>query len=649
MHTRSGPSRVQFGRFELDRAAGELYHDGTPVRLQEHPRQVLIALLERPGEVVTREDLRERLWKSDTFVDFEHGLNTAVKKARQALGDSAETPQFIETLARRGYRFIGPIEPVERPPERVAGSPADAVAPSVADHGPRRIRRWALWAAATVLVVGGVMSIWLARRHADTSSSIAAGPPAAAQLAVMPLSVLTESAKDSAYLGIGIADAITIRLANTRQIGVRPTWAVLPFKDAQSDPGKVASSLGVQHLLLGSVQLLEHGYRISVQLVGADGVAVWGRTFDEPLTGLAQVQDHIAEQVVAALHVQLSPPERARLHVRYTDNPAAYDMYLRGRSLLVNYTEANMRQAIWYFEQALDMDEDYALARAGIATASAWFSIRYAHEPEAMAWGKRADEEARHALEQDGSLADAHYAIASAAGTVHGGFDWNIVLDRTATALALDPSLDLAHLARMRAYYHLGLFDEARREGRLAQALNPSPNHEFARLEIAAQLFTGHFAAAVKEATALLAHTDVPAVPHYLGLARYYVGDGIGAREMLASVTRRGRPDIRAQASLASIEAGLGMRQEARARISEVLRSLDMDHHVAYSLGAALAQLGDTDESLKWLVQAADTGFPCYPWFERDALLDPMRRHPGFVGLLTRLRAAHQQAGRRAQ
>ena len=163
-----------------------------------------------------------------------------------------------------------------------------------------------------------------------------------------------------------------------------------------------------------------------------------GRTFDEPLTGLAQFQDHIAEQVVAALHVQLSPPERARLHVRYTDNPAAYDMYLRGRSLLVNYTEANMRQAIWYFEQALDMDEDYALARAGIATASAWFSIRYAHEPEAMAWGKRADEEARHALEQDGSLADAHYAIASAAGTVHGGFDWNIVLDRTATALALD-------------------------------------------------------------------------------------------------------------------------------------------------------------------------------------------------------------------
>jgi DNA-binding winged helix-turn-helix (wHTH) protein/TolB-like protein len=327
---------VHFGRFELDRAAGELYHDGTPVRLQEHPRQVLIALLEHPGELVTREDLRERLWKSDTFVDFEHGLNTAVKKARQALGDSAEAPQFIETLARRGYRFIGPIEPVERSPGGVRSSPADAVAPSVAPNGAWPVRRWALWAAAVVLVIGGAIAIWLGRREADTGSSIPVPSPAAAQLAVMPLRVLTESAKDSEYLGIGIADAITTRLANTRQIGVRPTSAVLPFKDTQSDPARVASALGVQHLLLGSVQPVEHGYRISVQLVGTDGVALWGRTFDEPPSGLALLQDHIAEQVVAALRVELSPPERARLHVRYTDNAAAYDMYLRGRSLLVN-------------------------------------------------------------------------------------------------------------------------------------------------------------------------------------------------------------------------------------------------------------------------------------------------------------------------
>jgi Tfp pilus assembly protein PilF len=347
------------------------------------------------------------------------------------------------------------------------------------------------------------------------------------------------------------------------------------------------------------------------------------------------------------LRIELSPPERARLHVRYTDNPAAYDLYLRGRSLLVNYTEATMREAIQYFEQALAMDADYALAHAGIATASAWFSVRYAHDVEALEWGKRAEAAAHEALKKDSSLADAHLAIGSAAGTTYGGFDWNTVLERTATALALDPSLDLAHLARMRVYYHLGLFDEARREGRLAQTVNPGASVEFSRLDIALRLFDGRFAAARDDATALLARNDAPAVLHYLGLARYYSGDTIGARDMLGSITRRGRPDTRAQATLASIEAAAGLPDRARGRIRAVANALDMDHHVAYSLGAAFAQLAEFDASMKWLTRAADTGFPCYPWFARDPLLDPMRRQPAFVDLLARLRLAHEEARRR--
>jgi DNA-binding winged helix-turn-helix (wHTH) protein/TolB-like protein len=642
MHTYSGRPRVRFGRFELDQAARELYRDGERVSLQEHPRQVLVALLEQPGDIVTREELRERLWKSDTFVDFEHGLNTAVKKARQALGDSAETPEFIETLARRGYRFIGRVEPIDTD---VANLRPDSIAPSVTPPRAPPVHRRPLWGAAVLLLVGGTVAIWFAQRHADVQNSLGGRQPAAAQLAVMPLRVMTGSANDS-HLGIGIADAVTTRLANTGQFAVRPTSAVLPFTDALSDPTRIASSLGVQHLLLGSIQPAEQTIRVSVQLVRADGVAVWGRTFDEPRAALLQLQDRLAEHVVAALRVELSPPERARLHARYTNNPAAYDLYLRGRSLLVNYTEANMHEAIGYFEQALAVDQNYALARAGIATASAWFSVRYAHDAEALAWGKRADLEARRALAEDASLADAHFAIASAAGTTYGGFAWNTVLDRSAAALALDPSLDLAHLARMRAYYHLGLFDEARHEGKLAQALNPRPNVELDRLEIASQLFGGHFGPAVEQASALLSRTDAPAVRHYVGLARYYVGDASGAREMLASVTRGGRPDVRAQAALASVEAAIGMRKEARARSAGVLRSSDMDHHVAYSLGAALSQLGEPTASLKWLEQAADTGFPCYPWFERDTLLDPMRRQPGFVRLLDRLRVAHDQMRR---
>ena len=640
---RAEPVRLQFGAFEFDLSAGELYSEGQRIRLQEQPRQVLAALLERPGQIATREELRERLWKTDTFVDFEHGLNTAIKKVRQALGDSAETPRFIETLARRGYRFIAPVTRVDGAPLVPASGPTDVGGAPVptpeVERSGRGMGRRMLWAIAGLLAIAvAAAAILLVQRTWGGRTTLPLQSRPTAHLAVMPLRVLAASSDtDAAYIGVGVADAITTRLANIRQIALRPTTAVLPFKDSQSDPPRVAATLGVQYLLLGTIQPAEHTYRVSVQLVRADGVAVWGRTYDERRAGLLQVQDQIAEQVVSALSVELSPPERARLHHRYTDNPAAYDLYLRGRALLVNYTEANMREALAFFERALAVDPEYALARAALATGTAWFSVRYAYDAEALAWGKRADDEARQALEQDPSLPEAHLAIASAAGTLYGGFNWKIVLERTTAALALDPSMDLARVVRIRAFYHLGSFEEARTEAQLARALNPFPGVEASRLEVAVQLFSGQFALAAQRATDMLQRTDAPAVRHYLGLARFYMGDADGAMAMLASAARGGRPDVRSQASLASIEAATGLRDRARARARAIADGAYMDHHVAYSLGAAFAQLGEHDTSLMWLQRAADTGFPCRPWFEQDTLLEPLRRDARFVKLLASL------------
>jgi DNA-binding winged helix-turn-helix (wHTH) protein/TolB-like protein/tetratricopeptide (TPR) repeat protein len=621
-------SRLRFGPFELDTTSGELYRDGERLRLQEQPRQVLTALLERPGEVVTREELRERLWKTDTFVDFEHGLNTAIKKVRQALGDSAEQPQYVETLARRGYRFIAPLIPP------AAVTPAAVVDTATRTPASRGRTPWIVLVVGVCIVVAAV---WMAVRRRDPvpSSGRSSAP---AQLAVLPLRVLATSPDaDREYLGVGIADAITTRLANARQIALRPTSAVLPYRDAESDPARVAAALRVEHLLVGTIQEVEQAFRVSVQLVRRDGVAVWGRTYDVPRTGLLRLQDDVAEQVVTALRVELTPPERARFVVRHTNNPAAFDHYLRGRALLVNYTEANMREAIRAFEQALALDSNYARARAALATATAWFSVRYAYESEAAAWGKRAEEDARRALALDASLADAHVAIAAAAGTLFRGFDWKTVIAESDAALALDPSVDLGHSTRMRALYHLGRFDEARAAGHAARELNPLPTTEVERLEVAVQLFDGEFESAAQLAAALLARTDAPAVRHYLGLARYYRGDVDGARAMLASAMRGGQPDVRSQASLASIEAAVGLRDAARARARVVANGGYMDHHAAYSLAAAWAQLGDHVAAVKWLQQAADTGFPCYPWFARDSLLDPLRRDPGFIRLMTAL------------
>jgi len=218
-------------------------------------------------------------------------------------------------------------------------------------------------------------------------------------------------------------------------------------------------------------------------------------------------------------------------------------------------------------------------------------------------------------------------------------------LTESAEALALDPSLDLAHVTRMRALYHLGLFDDARKEEQRARALNPSPNVETARLDVAIQLFAGNFASAAERAAILMQRTDTAAVRHYLGLARYYLGDAAGAREMLASVKRGNQADVgfvRTQASLASIEAATGLRREARARVQAIEGGGYMDHHVAYSLGAASAQLGDAAATVRWLRQAADTGFPCYPWFARDRLLDPVRRDAAFATLMSSLEARHR-------
>ncbi len=345
--------------------------------------------------------------------------------------------------------------------------------------------------------------------------------------------------------------------------------------------------------------------------------------------------------------IELAGPDLARLHVRYTSNPAAYDHYLRGRSLLVNYTEANMLSAIEHFEQALSLDPNYALARAGIATASAWFSVRYAHLAEEAIWAKRADDEAKLALAQDGSLAEAHLAIASAAGTAYGGWDWKILLERSAAALAIDPSLEFAHLARMRAFYHLGLFDAAAAEGRAAVRLNPGHSVEFDRLDVALMLFRGEFRAAVERSESLLKRTDVPAVRQYLGLARYYTGDVDGARAMLGSIMRADRPDIRAQASLASIEAASRKaRGSAGANCgnSPRLRSRS-SRHLQPRRGVFPAGTARREHRVRWSGRQT-SGFPCYPWFERDPLLDPIRNNPRFARLLARLQAAHREMER---
>jgi DNA-binding winged helix-turn-helix (wHTH) protein/TolB-like protein len=654
------PSRVRFGIFEIDLASGELWRNGAKIKVQEQPFQLLAVLLERPGEVVTREALRDRLWPADTFVDFDHSLNTSIKKLRQALGDSADNPRFIETLARRGYRFIAPVRPPSAPasiePAATAGAatvPLAVPPPGVGDEmaaadrppisaavpsPPVESRRgWLVVAAiATVLVVGA--AVWGGRRYASNRPAAAERVATRrAQIAVLPLKVLTPGETEK-YLGIGLADAVITHLANVRTLSVRPTAAVIKYEAGVAEPWRAGEDLDAEHVLSGTLQKSDESYRISVQLIRtADRVPIWGHSYQVARTDLLTIEEQVSQQVADALRVQLQAGATGRQRVT-ARSPAAYEAYLQGRALSINYSDAKMRAAIESFERALQLEPDYALARAGLATSLAWFSVRFAYQQDAVDWGKRAEEQAYRALALDHDLAEAHLAIGNAPGTVYGHFNWPRRLAEADEALKLDPTLDLAHAARARGLYHLGLFEAGHAAASTAIALNPEGNVETHRLLVALDLFGGRFAEAAARAEDLAGQTDAPVIRMYLGQALFYLGKRREAADLLASIRRGDEPDVRSQAVLAAVLAADGQHETAERIAAVVQTSRSMDHHVAYSLGATFAQLGRPHDAVRWLQAAIDDGFPCYPWFVSDPLLTPLRDDARYQSLMAELR-----------
>jgi TolB-like protein len=463
---------------------------------------------------------------------------------------------------------------------------------------------------------------------------------------VLPFQVLASPAADASHLGVGIADAIVTRLATIGSIRVRPTSAILPFDVPNVDPTDVGRRLHVDDVLTGTVQMVGDAYRFNLQLIRtSDGVPVWGRTLDVSHRDLLGLEDQVATDIAAALELRISRAERAQIDRRYTSSPEAYDEYLQGRALLANYSDSNVRQAMEHFERALRIDPRYVLAEAGLATAAGIFSVRFAYELEAREWGQRAEEHATRALEQDPALGEAHLALASAAGTIYRNFDWPIVIREAGEALRLNPNLDAAHSALARAYYHLGLFEASDAESRRAEDLSGGTNVEVTRVRLYNQLLAGHFTEAESLANALLVRTDAPVIRQYLGLALFYNGNPQRSIQVLGAIRRAdGRPDIRSQASLASVLAASGSPEDAGRTMTAVLESGYMDHHVAYSLGAAEAQLGHPAAAMKWLRSASETGFPCYPWFATDSLLTPLRSNPAFTTFLGGLGRAHDAA-----
>jgi serine/threonine protein kinase/tetratricopeptide (TPR) repeat protein len=494
--------------------------------------------------------------------------------------------------------------------------------------------------AVLLLLTMGYM--YLTHRLEKTSNT---GP---LPLAVLPFRTFG-AGTDSSVLAIGIPDAIISRLATVRQMRLRPTSAVLRYAGRDTDLRRVGRELSVSYVVTGTVQAVADHLRVSVQLVRAgDGSPVWGSAYDLRRQDLLTLQDSVADKVSTSLSVRLSADEHERLYRRYTANPTAYEWYLRGRSQLAQVTEDGTKSAIQSFERALALDSNYALAQAGLAMASADMHLRFASGPAVEAWGKRATTEASRALALDPDLAEAH--LARAAVSRKSDFDWQGTLEESERALALNPNLEIAHYYREAAFYHLGLFDLAEREDRQATLVDPANRVEQLRTRGVVDFLQGRYSDAIKNLELARQSSSRAYTDSYLAQAYLYNGDSVRGIAILDSLRRTtSTPALnRARAALASFLARQGKTAEAKALIAAVLGQEGyVDHHVAYSLGAAYAQLHQAEQAAKWLVQASETGFPCYPWFERDPLLDPVRHDLAVTRALAQVKETWQANRRR--
>lgn len=441
---------VRFGTFEADLSSGELRKHGLRIKLQGQPFQILQMLLERPHEVLTREELRVKLWPSDTFVDFDHGLNNAVNRLRDALSDSAEAPRFIETLPRRGYRFIGSVvvdgststsEPTPRVSERVIKEQSSAASEGVvteASVASGAHRRRMLWVSAAVLVglllllvgldAGGLRERLLAR----------ATPVRIRSIAVLPLENLSGDPTQE-YFSDGMTDALITELAQIGSLHVISRTSVIRYKGTHKSLQEIAKELNVDGIVEGAVVRSGLRVRVDAQLIqAATDRHLWASTYERNLGDGVALQSEVAQAIAHAIQVQLTPQEQARLARPQTIDPQAYEFYLKGRYFWDKWTNASDRKSIEYFQQAIQREPSYALAYAGMADA---YIARTDLSPEEKF--SKAKAMARAALQMDDGLAEAHTAQAFSMFAYD--WDWPGAEKEFQRAIALNPNYAMAH------------------------------------------------------------------------------------------------------------------------------------------------------------------------------------------------------------
>jgi TolB-like protein/DNA-binding winged helix-turn-helix (wHTH) protein/Flp pilus assembly protein TadD len=620
---------IRFGKFEVDLLAGEVRKGKTKLRLSGQPFQVLAILLERPGELVTREQLQSRLWP-DTFVDAEHNLNTMINKIREALGDAADTPRFVETLPRRGYRFIGRIEPGEPEPSLIlpaSRKPFWVWKPALIGMSSSLHLRKYVMACAVLVLLLALSSYFLRSRIASRP----ADPSTIRSIAVLPLANLSADPNQQ-YIVDGMTEELTSEISQLHSLRVISRTSTMQYRDTNKKAPLIAKELHADGLIAGSILQVNDRVRVTVQLIhGPTDAQVWSKSYERDLRDVIAMQRGIASDIAREVQISLGPQEQAHLARAREVMPEVHEAYLRGRFHLQNGSRVSIDRALDYFRQAIQKDVEYAPAYAGVADAYTAMRSIYAAPAEVMPKAKAA---ALKAVALDETLPEAHVSLGGV--LMFYDFDWPGAEREFQRALDIKPSYAEAH-----DYYAMFLVANRRFQAAVDHILRARHLDPVSGL-IAADAAWVFYLKRDYDQLLEQAKAAVELAPNYwlghlqLGLAYEKKGDFIRALQEFEEARRMDNNSAVLE-MLAGTYAAAGRPAEAR-KITEEMVKLSAKRYVcAYEVATTYAGLRDRESAFLWLRKSLDERADCSPWIAADPKLDSLRSDPRFQDLLRRL------------
>ncbi|MGC2766719.1 MAG: winged helix-turn-helix domain-containing protein [Candidatus Acidiferrum sp.] len=628
---------LRFGVFEANILARELRKHGTHVRLRGQPFCILSMLLERPGEVVTRDEMRQKLWPADTFVDFEHSLNSAIKKLRAVLSDSPDNSRYIETIPRVGYRFVAPVQEVPLPGP--TGAEASTNPPESQAQAAVQVlhRRWPRLVAGGLALVALAVVTTFAWRGAHLRPGLTGEKVV---LAVLPFSNLTGDPGQD-YFSDGLTEEMIAQLGQVDpdRMSVIARTSIMHYKGSSEALPQIGRELGVQYVLEGSVRRDSTRVRITTQLVRVKGqTPLWSREYDRELAGLLTLQHELAQEVADEMQITLGEKPKATAAASVTKPPvspdsyAAYDLYLQGRYFWNKRTEEGFQRAADYFQQSIARDPNYARAYAGLADTDGLMSSWYlGPQNELMPKGRAA---ALKALQLDDTLAEAHTSLALIAENYD--YDWQTAEREFKRAIQLDPGYATAHQWYAEYLSWRGRFEEALAESEKARQLDPLS------MIIAADHATILYMArqydrALAQSRAVL-NMD-PNAPHTASTVIYsYVHQRkfAEAQEFIkqheAILNNRWLPVFEAV-----LYGYWGRAAEAEAALTKVEQSAWTPERRIPALLLVYSAVGRKDQTIALLQQAVADHSNVVTSIKVDPMYDPLRSDPRFQELLRRV------------